>query len=1599
MTAIIKGQIIKHLSKFAKNLSGDRIRLSTLKGEGNLTNLELDEEALMDLLELPSWMVLTKAFCNKVSVKIPWTKLKTHPICIYLDQVEVELRTCEEPRTSTPSTPDAKQTPAATSKYGFVEKTVDGVFVSINAINGQFVSNTFKADIQISRFVVQSVSPSTWQPTDLRMTRIKDQTRGETLLFKMVEWSTIRLTIDALDHEGGRPNTPIRIITNQGQIHITMKKKLSDCDILASKLSVLLDDILWVLTDSQIKAVIMHFRSLNPVIQKSTQQSKAMANQKQQTTSVVKQEVDAKRPHNIKNAKELAQLQYFEQYDLHETSYHFCTQRIDLHLCDEMNRPEKESFKRRVDGGAMQLTLHKLFVDYYPFHTASASREHWERYDEAMKAADKWVQAILGHFKRQYTHARQHIAKAQEQAKAAARKTEQRETANTNIEQNGPDSRNGTTLLNESVRANTTTDTKNTNIQVKFDNTRKSSISLSDEVKVQPKPPPVPRTSPATKSIKLLAHCAIIRISDFEIYNLSTSDRASKGSQSRLFSSDKKALFLPPEMSSVHIEYTSYYFPDGLDFPVPAPNVFVQLNPFQFTLDYTTILWINQFVFNIKQSLPEDLQADPSPTIGMDHIDIRVDALMPKIIIPTTSTVPEHPDRPESLLIQLSQLTASNCRIGTNSTRSELSTKLQQLYKSRLFTNNLYFPNHVGDFTSLPQLLWDHAFQPNFFLPGTHNENLNQQEKSERTESDSNFESKQESDEKKVNPNLKHMKLSTYTFREDSRKDVWCVKIDQIWADFVKPVEFKDRQIPFIDAVPLTIWVSFPMQLNDDKNKISESQETPQKSENMPFSPDEKKCQMEIDQLRTSLLENGSEQASNGVGSPERKQDQNTILNNKTDVKDVNQMELSKPKHGDMHLVVHTSEVVRLVIQHYQVLFLLRLQTSVQRLLQEMEEDQLMLSAQKEIPSSSKIVAFRCPDIEATLLMAPAPSEDTPSEDISVGNSAGGLEDKDLTGLVSGESVEDVNSAKPVNSPTGSCPGEASVSSSLPSSPSIDTLSDSIPVNITTTSQNLFIEEKKNGEVLSVKTLTTKQTIDIPTEFSEFRERAATQPSTRNYSQILPKVSTDNPEVIIDSSNQHHLNTKPTHSRTLSNTDISNRDFPDGRVLYTSSTNRSTSPIMINSSLNVSYMMTNQPPRSASHSDLAKISASSLSASFTQKQQMLMGSALSLDEVSSLGGFETETLSIQSDSSDSSFTFVNRQNVEMDSESGLGSELSQSLPVLNGRSPDISSQSPDIIEQSAAVVEQSHDEKLENESADGAEQSKQAQLTTEELYSNSKHKLNTVSVLKVSLNGVNVAVDLDNNDMAARIEIGAFEREEQGNMNYEQYMSKRQTELSRKTSDASEREMLLQATLQSPVAKIRFISGPGAEKFCETATDRGYAVLQVDGFISEFQKSTISNLTGFVEDEIVGEAMPMKIELKNTKIQLQDDMPLVYITSPPPIPLDVNITRMTIERSPDGVFHIRDEVHDRTSDRCDGPLVFIDQEFMRNHNQLEMENLQLKEQAQLMSSGISTLEQERASLLATLEHLQEELLAADRQKEALQGKVTELLRRLMATKK
>uniref|UniRef100_A0A3P9AEF3 Chorein N-terminal domain-containing protein n=1 Tax=Esox lucius TaxID=8010 RepID=A0A3P9AEF3_ESOLU len=376
-------------SQFTKNLSPDKINLSTLKGEGQLSNLELDEEVLQNMLDLPTWLAVTRVYCNKAAIRIQWTKLKTSPICLFLDKVEVEMSTCEEPRA--PNGPSPIAITAGQSEYGFAEKVVEGMSVIINSITIKVQSRAFHASFELWQLQGNSLNPK-WQKTDLRYTRITDPKRGEVLTFKEINWQSLRIEADAIESEDqDLGSTPIRLITNQGRIRIALKRRVKDCNVLASKLLFILDDLLWVLTDSQLKAVIHYAKSLSEVMEKSAQQRKSMAAESLQTAP------PSPGIHNLwTNSSAPASGgvpstldQYFDQHDVKESSYHTFISRLDLHICNDSSSADPGS------QGAMQLTFRKLGFDYYPIHRPGDGCQHWERHCGAMEVRAQWAGRIL----------------------------------------------------------------------------------------------------------------------------------------------------------------------------------------------------------------------------------------------------------------------------------------------------------------------------------------------------------------------------------------------------------------------------------------------------------------------------------------------------------------------------------------------------------------------------------------------------------------------------------------------------------------------------------------------------------------------------------------------------------------------------------------------------------------------------------------------------------------------------------------------------------------------------------------------------------------------------------------------------------------------------------------------------------------------------------------------------------------------------------------------------------------------------------------------------------------------------------------------------
>ncbi|XP_070766731.1 bridge-like lipid transfer protein family member 3A [Enoplosus armatus] len=667
MAGIIKKQILKHLSRFTKNLSPDKINLSTLRGEGQLSNLELDEEVLQNMLDLPTWLAVTRVYCNKAAIRIQWTKLKTSPICLFLDKVEVEMRTCEEPRP--PNGPSPIAITAGQSEYGFAEKVVEGMSVRINSITIKVQARAFHASFELWQLQGNSLNPK-WQRSDLRYTRVTDPKRGEVLTFKEINWQSLRIEADAIESDDqDLGSTPLRLITNQGRIRIALKRRIKDCNVLASKLLFILDDLLWVLTDSQLKAIIHYAKSLSEAMEKSAQQRKSRTAESLQTAppspslhSLWTEPPPAPTgtPNNMS--------QYFDLYDVKESSYHTFISRLDLHICNDSSSMDEDEPPPPGLQGAMQLTFRKLGFDYYPIHRPADGCRHWERHSGAMEAQAQWAGKLLQEYQRR--------------AEASGFPG-----PHTEVPQPTKDSAK-TVQDGQSSPKSSPSDTE----QASNRNSAKA---------------------PSGPSLKRLrSSCVVIRMDDVDIHQVSTRGRQNKKTQS-LLSCNRKALRLPDNVPAVHLQFTEYYFPDNSSLSVPTSNLYAQLNSLQLCVDPASVLWINLFSRGLLHTLDQvkafyHLQ-DSSK--AEEHLDIRMDAAQLKLIIPLDSSILDHPERPQSLSVTVPQMVLSNTRHCPHGSRADLNSTYDKFASCPFFqpTPPCPYPRDQSAFHPIPSTFLQHS--------------------------------------------------------------------------------------------------------------------------------------------------------------------------------------------------------------------------------------------------------------------------------------------------------------------------------------------------------------------------------------------------------------------------------------------------------------------------------------------------------------------------------------------------------------------------------------------------------------------------------------------------------------------------------------------------------------------------------------------------------------------------------------------------------------------------------------------------------------------------------------------------------------------------
>ncbi|KAM3659036.1 bridge-like lipid transfer protein family member 3A isoform 1-T1 [Ammospiza maritima maritima] len=1387
MAGIIKKQILKHLSRFTKNLSPDKINLSTLKGQGQLTNLELDEEVLQNVLELPTWLAITRVYCNKASIRIQWTKLKTHPICLYLDKVEVEMRTCEEPRPPNGQSPIALA--AGQSEYGFAEKVVEGMFIVVNSITIKIHSKAFHASFELWQLQGYSVNPN-WQQSDLRLTRITDPQRGEVLTFKELTWQTLRIEADATENGDQDPvTTPLRLITNQGRIQISLKRRTKDCNVVASKLMFLLDDLLWVLTDSQLKAMMKYAESLSEAMEKSAQQRKSLAPESVQITPPAPsaQQSWAQPFGASPNASSIGQ--YFDKHDMKESSYHLLISRLDLHICDDSHGREAGAQKHGMLGGAIQLTFRRMAFDYYPFHRAGDACKHWVRYSEAMETRGQWAKKLVSEFQSK-------MEKFYEES----------------------DPMFARTPLSPFKR--------------KPGKEPPQSPQRSSPEKGRAPPTSLPRLRQPPWH-RLRSSCVLLRVDDLDVHQVSTAGQQSK-KPSTLLSCSRKIFKFPDQVSAIHIEFTEYYFPDNQDFPVPCPNLYMQLNGLMLTLDTPSVLWINLFCLDLCRSLEQFKAIYKLEDSGKrdEHVDVRLDGFRLKLTIPVDKKVTEHRDRPRALCVCMSEVTATNTRHAPSCSCQDLQSLFRKFAGSEFFHSSYAaFPREQGSFSLLHTLFLRHAF---------HVEDR---------------------------PH-KHHRLPHKT---SASEDLWSVNFSELSLGFEGAESSKGRALSFVDPFPLSIWACLPkrwgqaqmskrQELATSEVKIKPSASFSNHSKNENISREHGICQRsKTDQDLRNIYK--ALDTMDVLGESDCEVD---------DGVDSKELEAS----ADIHVLMSSSVHVKVRLNHYQYLVLLRMREVLQALQEQLAQDTQEMTG-SPLDAMSACVGVMFPSAEVALLMAPAPGSvveprsldsDTTSlieSELSPSDSKEGLaaEEKELKSESSSEKGLGSTSELPEDSGTQDT-GASVPLERLPRSASDGALS-AAPRGKGAEEKALIEEAHEAVEALVAER--PAETSSHPQSPPALPSSPAsdTQPSGRGgvalngQADLVPLRSIE-----VELSSALHITKDATKEALHATMDLTKEAMSLTKDALSLSRDKMTSTMQ--------RMLSLPPARDsvpkAEEGALTPGGAGSGRMRFFSMKRT--SSQHSFDTTSVDGSGPEDGLSVDSDGSDG---FV----MLTDSEPSLDPLSSGQLPPAHN---DTGSRSSLVAEDEGGVSPEVNSSTSQSEDP----------------------SLQLVSVLVLKMSHVNCAVEVQGDDLSVALQVMKVVPEQLNNVGMWQFLRGYVA-----LGDPGEGKAASPEPRQpQPEVSLRLQSGPRAAALSALAEHNGFLQLLLHSQATELCTSCLASLGPFLEDEIIPEVIPMEIEVVDAKITLKDDTPPVYPTSPGPVPITLAMDHIVVRRRDDGVFYL-----------------------------------------------------------------------------------------------
>ncbi|KAJ6980134.1 hypothetical protein NC653_028073 [Populus alba x Populus x berolinensis] len=209
MESILARALEYTLKYWLKSFSRDQFKLHGRTVQ--LSNLELNGDALHASMGLPPALNVTKAKVGKFEIILPYvSNVQVEPIVIQIDKLDLVLEeNSESDASSGPNSVHSSSSSSKGSGYGFADKIADGMTIQVSTVNllletrggaqhgGGATWASPLASITIRNLLLYTTNEN-WQVVNLKEARDFSNNKKFIYVFKKLEWES--LSIDLLPH-------------------------------------------------------------------------------------------------------------------------------------------------------------------------------------------------------------------------------------------------------------------------------------------------------------------------------------------------------------------------------------------------------------------------------------------------------------------------------------------------------------------------------------------------------------------------------------------------------------------------------------------------------------------------------------------------------------------------------------------------------------------------------------------------------------------------------------------------------------------------------------------------------------------------------------------------------------------------------------------------------------------------------------------------------------------------------------------------------------------------------------------------------------------------------------------------------------------------------------------------------------------------------------------------------------------------------------------------------------------------------------------------------------------------------------------------------